>query len=124
MHSVENEAEYLTNDISGFCLDQNVYFVNPASGDDQNSGTEENPFKTIRHALTMIKKGDDNTTTIYLSAGRYSSNDNGEIFPIVLPDNVHLIGDERETTVLDANSSQDEEAGVMIIQMRMLKLQT
>ena len=35
LHSVENEAEYLTNDISGFCLDQNVYFVNPVSGDDQ-----------------------------------------------------------------------------------------
>ena len=115
LHSVDNEAEYLTNDISGSCLDQNVYFVNPVSGDDQNSGIEENPFKTIRHALTMIRKGDDNTTTIYLSAGRYSSTDNGEIFPIVLPDNVHLIGDERETTVLDANSSQDEEAGVMII---------
>ena len=115
LHSVENEAEYLTNDISGFCLDQNVYFVNPASGDDQNSGTEESPFKTIRHALTMIKKGDNNTTTIYLSAGRYSSTDNGEIFPIVLPDNVHLIGDDRETTVLDANANQDEEAGVMII---------
>ena len=63
----------------------------------------------------MIKKGDDNTTTIYLSAGRYSPSDNGEIFPIVLPDNVHLIGDERETTVLDAQANQDEEAGVMII---------
>ena len=115
LHSVENEAEYLTNDISGLCLDQNVYFVNPVSGDDQNSGLEESPFKTIRHALTMIKKGDDNTTTIYLSAGRYSSTDNGEIFPIVLPDNVHLIGDDSQTTMLDANASQDEEAGVMII---------
>ena len=115
LHSVDDEAEYLTNDISGFCLDQNVYFVNPSSGDDQNSGSEEDPFKTIRHSLTMIKKGDDNTTTIYLSAGRYSPSDNGEIFPIVLPDNVHLIGDERETTVLDAHANQDEEAGVMII---------
>ena len=46
---------------------------------------------------------------------RYSPSDNGEIFPIVLPDNVHLIGDERETTVLDAHANQDEEAGVMII---------
>ena len=40
LHSVDDEAEYLTNDISGFCLDQNVYFVNPSSGDDQNSGSE------------------------------------------------------------------------------------
>ena len=120
LHSVENEAEYLTNDISGFCLDQNVYFVNPASGDDQNAGSEENPFKTIRHALTMIKKGEDNTTTINLAAGEYSNESNGELFPIVLPDNVHLVGDERETTILDARLSQDQEfegieAGVIII---------
>ena len=120
LHSVENEAEYLTNDISGFCLDQNVYFVNPVNGDDQNAGSEENPFKTIRHALTMIKKGEDNTTTINLAAGEYSNESNGELFPIVLPDNVHLVGDERETTILDARLSQDQEfegieAGVIII---------
>ena len=115
LHSVEDEAEYLTNDISGDCLDQNTFFVNPSSGDDQNAGTEEEPFRSIRHALTMIRKGDDNTTIVNLSAGRYSFTDNGEIFPIVLPDNVHLIGDERETTILDANASQSEESGVIII---------
>ncbi len=80
IHSVEDEAEYLTNDISGACLDQNVFFVNPSSGDDQNAGTEEDPFRSIRHALTMIRKGDDNTTTINLSAGEYSFENNGEIF--------------------------------------------
>ena len=58
LHSVENEAEYLTNDISGACLDQNVYFVDPLNGDDQNSGLEESPFQSIRHALTMIKRTD------------------------------------------------------------------
>ena len=115
LHSVEDEAVYVTNDISGACLDQNVFYVNPASGDDQNSGMEEDPFMSIRHALTMIKKGDDNTTIINLSAGEYSFESNGEIFPIVLPDNVHLIGDERETTILDANANQNEEAGVIII---------
>ena len=71
-----------------------MFFVNPSSGDDENGGTEEDPFKTIRHALTMIKSSDASTTIINLSAGRFSTNDNGEIFPIVLPDNVHLIGDE------------------------------
>ena len=115
LHSVEDEAVYVTNDISGACLDQNVFYVNPASGDDQNSGMEEDPFMSIRHALTMIRRGDDNTTIINLSAGEYSFESNGEIFPIVLPDNVHLIGDERETTILDANANQNEEAGVIII---------
>ena len=108
LHSVEDEAVYVTNDISGACLDQNVFYVNPASGNDQNSGMEEDPFMSIRHALTMIRRGDDNTTIINLSAGEYSFESNGEIFPIVLPDNVHLIGDERETTILDANANQNE----------------
>ena len=115
LYSVEDEAEYITNEISGNCLDQNVFFVNPLSGDDHNAGTEEQPLKSIRHALTMIRKGEDNTTVVNLSAGRYSFADNGEIFPIVLPDNVHLIGEERETTILDANASQSEESGVIII---------
>ncbi|MEL1223141.1 MAG: DUF1565 domain-containing protein [Candidatus Neomarinimicrobiota bacterium] len=115
LHSVEDEAVYLTNDISGACLDQDVFFVNPNSGDDENGGTEENPFKTIRHALTMIKSSDASTTIINLSAGRFSTNDNGEIFPIVLPDNVHLIGDEMETTILDADADENNESGVIII---------
>ncbi|MEL1231476.1 MAG: DUF1565 domain-containing protein, partial [Candidatus Neomarinimicrobiota bacterium] len=115
LHSVEDEAIYLTNDISGACLDQDVFFVNPISGDDENGGTEEDPFKTIRHALTMIKSSDASTTIINLSAGRFSTNDNGEIFPIVLPDNVHLIGDEMETTILDADADENNESGVIII---------
>ncbi|MEL1226422.1 MAG: DUF1565 domain-containing protein [Candidatus Neomarinimicrobiota bacterium] len=115
LHSVEDEAIYLTNDISGACLDQDVFFVNPNIGDDENGGNEEDPFKTIRHALTMIKSSDASTTIINLSAGRFSTNDNGEIFPIVLPDNVHLIGDEMETTILDADADENNESGVIII---------
>ena len=80
LHSVEEEAVYLTNNISGACLDQNTFFVDPVSGDDQNSGIEEEPFRSIRHALTMIRKGDDNTTVVNLSAGEYSFETNGEIF--------------------------------------------
>ena len=50
-----------------------TFFVNPNSGDDENGGTEEDPFKTIRHALTMIKSSDASTTIINLSAGRFST---------------------------------------------------
>ena len=115
LHSVESEADYLTDGISGACLEENVFYVSADDGDDDNSGTEEEPFRSIRHALTMVKGAEGNTTMINLAAGVYSKENNGEGFPIVLPDNVHLIGDESETTILDADADQNNEAGVMII---------
>ena len=115
LHSVESEADYLTDGISGACLEENVFYVSADDGDDDNSGTEEEPFRSIRHALTMVKGAEGNTTMINLAAGVYSKENNGEGFPIVLPDNVHLIGDESETTILDADADQNNESGVMII---------
>jgi len=115
LHSVEDEADYLTENISGACLEEDVFYVSADDGDDENSGTEEAPFKSIRHALTMVKGVEGSTTTINLGAGVYSPERSGDIFPIVLPDNVHLIGDEMETTIITANADEDNEAAVIVI---------
>jgi hypothetical protein len=72
------------------------------------------PLKTIGHALTLVKNGGA-VTTINLASGVYSGSTNGETFPIVLPDKVHLIGEARETTILDAEGTEWKEAAVMII---------
>ena len=71
LQSIENEAEYLQDDISGSCIDSDAYFVSSA-GDDNNIGTESQPFKTIGHALTLVKEGEENTTTIHIGDGTYS----------------------------------------------------
>jgi len=113
LRSLQNTADYVQNGISGNCIESNSFYVSN-SGDDNNAGTESEPLKTIGHALTLVKDG-ATVTTINLASGVYSPSTNGEIFPIVLPDNVHLIGDDRETTILDAEANANKEAAVMII---------
>jgi len=114
LKSIEDEANYVQNEISGVCIESNSFHVSANDGDDNNDGTETSPLKTIGHALTLVK--DDGTvTTINLNSGVYSPSSNGEHFPIVLPDNVHLIGDNLEPTVLDAEANANKEAATMII---------
>ena len=114
LKSIEDEANYVQNEISGVCIESNSFYVSANDGDDNNDGTETSPLKTIGHALTLVK--DDGTvTTINLNSGVYSPSSNGDHFPIVLPDNVHLIGDILEPTVLDAEANANKEAATMII---------
>ena len=116
LQSIEDEADYIQDDISGNCIEENIFYVSSDDGDDSNIGTDETePLKTIRHALTLMRDNADEVTTIYLAPGVYSNDRNGELFPIVIPDNVHLIGDEAENTELHANADADNEAAVMII---------
>ena len=75
---------------------------------------ETDPFRTITHALSFVKPVGD-ATTIYVAQEGYSNEENGETFPIVIPDNVHLIGDEAENTILDADTDSINQVAVMII---------
>jgi hypothetical protein len=43
------------------------YFVDPTTGNDTYSGTQESPWKTISHAFTVIQSGD----TLNLNSGTY-----------------------------------------------------
>jgi len=113
LSSIENAADFVQNDISGVCIESNSFYVF-VGGDDSNDGTEEAPLKTIGHALTLVRDA-ETPTTIYLYPGVYSPSTNGEQFPIILPDNVHLVGDESENTFLDAEASANDQAAVMII---------
>ena len=113
LQSIENEADYIQNEISGNCIESNSFYVSN-SGDDNNAGTVSEPLKTIGHALTLVKDGAI-ATTINLASGVYSRSTNGETFPIVLPDKAHLIGEASETTILDAEANEWKEAAVMII---------
>ena len=115
LQSIENAADYVQNDISGVCIESNSFYVS-IIGDDNNVGTESEPLKTIGHALTLVKDAEI-PTTINLSSGFYSPSATGEHFPIVLPDNVHLIGDDSENTILDAEADAENEAAVMIIKV-------
>jgi len=66
-----------------------ILYVNPATGNDGNSGASTAPFKTISRALQNVPSG----TTIQLAAGTYNST-NGEVFPLTVPSGVALVGNE------------------------------
>ncbi len=64
-------------------------YVNPITGNDSNNGSQLNPFKTITRALKTIPS----PGIIRLSEGTYSTQTR-EIFPLVIPQGVVLLGNE------------------------------
>lgn len=68
---------------------QLTLYVNSVTGKDVNPGSASAPFKTLTKALKSASPG----TTIKLATGTYNPV-NGEIFPIVIPTGVMVLGDE------------------------------
>ncbi|MBD2137044.1 S-layer homology domain-containing protein [Anabaena sp. FACHB-1237] len=64
-------------------------YINPLTGNDNNTGTRSFPFKTITHALKDAKI----PVIIQLGAGNYNSA-NGELFPLIIPVGALLVGNE------------------------------
>ena len=114
LNSAEGVADYVQDGVTGECIDENAFYV-ATTGNNSNNGTESAPFLTIAHALSFVKPS-GNPTTIYVASGTYSPDLTGEIFPINIPNNVHLIGEDSETTILDADADAANEAAVVIIQ--------
>jgi len=113
LNSLDNYADFIQSDISGACIEDADFYVS-VNGDNGNNGTESSPFATIGHALSFVKEVGD-ATTIFVGAGTYSPDLTGEVFPILIPNNVHLIGENAETTILDASADSTNEAAVVII---------
>ncbi|NJP08114.1 MAG: DUF1565 domain-containing protein [Leptolyngbyaceae cyanobacterium RU_5_1] len=66
----------------------NILYVDPRTGNDQGTGTDNQPLKTITRAIAQAQPG----TTIQLRPGSYSA-DTGEVFPLQLKPGVTLRGD-------------------------------
>lgn len=64
-------------------------YVNPATGKDSNTGSRLNPLKSITCALKQAKT----STIIQLANGTYGTA-NGEVFPLIIPPGVLVVGNE------------------------------
>ena len=115
LNSSEDLADYVQEGIAGACIEDVAFYVS-VDGDNSNNGTESSPFATLGHALSFVKE-EGSPTTVHVGAGVYSPDLTGEVFPIVLPNNVHLVGEDPETTILDAEADSLNEAAVMIIKV-------
>ncbi|MBN2209531.1 MAG: right-handed parallel beta-helix repeat-containing protein [Candidatus Coatesbacteria bacterium] len=78
-------------------------YVDAATGDDSNGGSEADPFLTITHALDIASGTDKCPVTIFVAGGTYSETTNGERFPLVMKSWVSIIGESSKTTTLDAH---------------------
>lgn len=63
-------------------------FVNPQTGSNTNNGSDNAPFKTLTHALSVVNPN----SIIKLAPGSYTRN-SGEIFPIQLKSSVTVQGE-------------------------------
>lgn len=80
-------------------------FVSP-DGDDTNSGTTtDEPLKTIYQATSLILADSNQKRSITLMEGTFSTQTNGEEFPVNIPDYISLKGASASAVILDADSS-------------------
>ena len=115
LKSKTRDADYIQEGITGTCIEQSTYYVNAENGNDNNPGTEGEPFLTIRKVLGLAKE-DGSTTFINVAEGRYSPSTTGESFPLIIPDNIHLIGANWENTIIDIEATQDKQARGFVVQ--------
>ncbi len=81
-------------------------YVDPAIGDDANDGlTPATALKTVSYACKLIASDSTNPLTIHLLDGIYSPSTNHERFPFNGRSYVSLVGESKENTIFDADSS-------------------
>jgi parallel beta-helix repeat protein len=83
------------------CAVTQVY-VDAVHGVDSSNGSAATPYKTITKAI-MVAGGDSCVDTIFVSQGTYDVV-NGEVFPLRIPPNVSLIGDEANKGMSDGGA--------------------
>ncbi len=72
-------------------------------GDDDNDGlSESTPFKTINKAMLTVLADSLNPHTVHVGPGLYSPSKTGESFPVIVKSHVSVVGDNPNTTILDA----------------------
>ncbi|HEY9619911.1 MAG TPA: S-layer homology domain-containing protein, partial [Crinalium sp.] len=66
-----------------------ILYINPDRGNDNGNGSQASPYRTITRAVRQATRG----TTLRLTSGTYSVA-SGEVFPLVIPVGVIVLGDE------------------------------
>ena len=81
------------------------YYVDVNTGNDRNSGaTPDAPWKTLYHALHGMEGTPDMQWVVHVAPGTYSP-ETGEAFPLNVGSYVTLLGENRDTTIVDAKQT-------------------
>lgn len=98
----------------------NDWYVSAAAGaSDENTGTEDSPFRTLAKAISVCGHGD----TITLAAGSYTQG-SGEVFPYDLTDkyNVTIKGAGRDATVIDGEGDTTYKSVFRLVRSHSLRI--
>ncbi len=80
-------------------------YVNPQIGNDTNSGLSwEEPLRTLGFAIKLIASDSIDPHTVFLANGVYGPNTNGDHFSLGCRSFVNIIGESRDSVILDADS--------------------
>ena len=97
-------------------------YVSP-EGNDMNDGLSmSTPFRTIQYAMSRILPDASNLLTLHLSAGTYSPETNGEVFPLPLISYLTVCGSGQTQTVLSPAHSAAGLIGLSETDARVMNL--
>ncbi|MBD2214321.1 S-layer homology domain-containing protein [Nostoc linckia FACHB-104] len=94
-------------------------YVNSVQGNDANAGSRLSPFKSLTRAL----KASTQSTIIQLGSGTYSAA-SGEVFPLIVPAGVIVVGNEASKgagiVIIGSGSYQSPSFGVQNVTLLLL----
>ncbi|MHC5598552.1 MAG: DUF1565 domain-containing protein [Nostoc sp.] len=94
-------------------------YVNPITGNDTNTGSRLNPFKSLTRALKLTQI----PTIIHLESGTYNAA-SGEVFPLIIPRGVTVVGNEAnkgvEILISGSGKYQSSSFGIQNITLLLL----
>jgi len=77
-------------------------YISPLGNNDNSGLTPGDPLLSLSFALTKIAPDSISPKNIYLANGIYSASLTGEYLPLNLRSNVNITGNNRDSTILDA----------------------
>ena len=89
---------------NALCL-ANDYYVDAVNGDNSKTGAaQDQAWKTITYTILHAAASQGNPAVIHIAASTYNMA-LGETFPLTMDDDIQLIGDNKDTTIIDATGS-------------------
>lgn len=100
------QQEGITYNINHGKIEQlnNDLYVSPQGSDNNTGLSPQAPLKTLAFALKKIQSDSTKTNTIYLKNGVYSPSSNNEKFPLNLRSYIDIVGESKDSCILDADS--------------------
>jgi len=80
------------------------FFISQSGSNFTGEGTKDNPWKTITFGLSKVDGSESDPIKFHVGMGVYDIS-SGEMFPLNMKSHVSIIGESRNTTIIDAEGA-------------------